>query len=173
MQTSFFTDEISFPHTFADVQALFDRYLAREHEDADAFSYSDLSSNGRTYSFYGQKVFEFYPDDSGKAKIKLPGRIMKRLGYGKADAQDDTYYILPEKAATAMMLEQLTDILRQEKRTIFRNTITEKFGCCNDFLKCSDAKQCLYPHDRFYNGCYYRKNLEAGRIFYGKNRNVE
>ena len=166
MQTSFFTDDKSFPHSYADLRALFDRYLARENEDADAFTWSDLSTDGRSYSFYGQKVFEFYPDDAGKAKIKLPGRIMKQLGYGKADAQDEAYYILPEKAATASMLEQLIEILRQEKKTIFRNTITEKFGCCHAFKECSNKGECLFQDDRFYNGCEYRKNLEAGRNFY-------
>ena len=166
MQTSFFADDISFPHSYADIQMLFDRHLTRDNEDEDAFTCSELSSDGRSYSFYGQKVFEFYPDDSGKAKLNLPGRILKRLGIGKADAQDDAYYILPEKAATASMLEQLIEILRQEKKTIFRNTITEKFGCCHAFKECSEKGECLFPDDRFYNGCEYRKNLEAGRNFY-------
>lgn len=48
----------------------------------------------------------------------------------------------------------------------------EPFGCCNDFLRCSDARQCLHRDDNFYHGCMYRKNLENGRIFYGDNRNV-
>lgn len=47
-----------------------------------------------------------------------------------------------------------------------------EFGCCNDFNLCSDAKRCLKESDPFYLGCQYRKNLEAGRIFYGKNRNI-
>lgn len=47
----------------------------------------------------------------------------------------------------------------------------EKFGCCSDFLACSDAKECLKKHNPEYAGCYYRKNLEAGKIFYGKNKN--
>ena len=47
------------------------------------------------------------------------------------------------------------------------------FGCCNDFIRCSDARRCLKADDPDYLGCQYRKNLEAGRIFYGKNRNVD
>ena len=47
------------------------------------------------------------------------------------------------------------------------------FGCCNDFILCSDAGHCLKAKDPDYNGCQYRKNLEAGRIFYGINRNVD
>lgn len=47
------------------------------------------------------------------------------------------------------------------------------FGCCNNFLECSDAKKCTYPNKLFASGCLYRKNLENGKIFYGKNRNVD
>lgn len=46
-----------------------------------------------------------------------------------------------------------------------------KFGCCHLYRECSDAKKCL-EKDVFYSlGCYYRKNLEKGIIFYGKNKN--
>ena len=40
------------------------------------------------------------------------------------------------------------------------------FGCCHRYKECSHAKQCIHP-DLFYaKSCQYRKNLEAGRIFY-------
>lgn len=52
------------------------------------------------------------------------------------------------------------------------NETLEEFGCCNSFTACSDAKRCLYDDNPYYRGCMYRKNLEDGRIFYGKNRNV-
>lgn len=45
----------------------------------------------------------------------------------------------------------------------------EPFGCCNDHVRCSDAGRCLHLDDEEYWGCCYRKNLEAGRIFYGRN----
>ncbi len=48
---------------------------------------------------------------------------------------------------------------------------TESFGCCNFFRTCSDEKHCLFEDNLDYLGCYYRKHLEAGRIFYGKNTN--
>ena len=48
----------------------------------------------------------------------------------------------------------------------------ETFGCCNDFIRCSDALECLHKDNPEYAGCYYRKNLEAGRIFYGVNKNI-
>lgn len=47
----------------------------------------------------------------------------------------------------------------------------DSFGCCSSFTECSDALACLHPKDYLYLGCMYRKNLESGRIFYGKNCN--
>ena len=41
-----------------------------------------------------------------------------------------------------------------------------KFGCCHRYKECSDAKKCLHP-DKFYaRACYYKENLENGKIFY-------
>ena len=44
------------------------------------------------------------------------------------------------------------------------------FGCCHLYRECSNAKRCLQDEARSAN-CAYRKNLEAGKIFYGKNVN--
>lgn len=44
----------------------------------------------------------------------------------------------------------------------------EVFGCCSSYQECSDINRCLYNENPEYSGCQYRKNLEAGRIFYGK-----
>lgn len=48
-----------------------------------------------------------------------------------------------------------------------------EFSCCSRYEQCSDAKRCIHPENRFAIGCIYRENLRAGRIFYGKNRNVD
>lgn len=54
-----------------------------------------------------------------------------------------------------------------------RETATvEKFGCCSSFVECSDALRCLHESEMEYLGCYYVKNLESGKIFYGKNKNI-
>jgi len=44
------------------------------------------------------------------------------------------------------------------------------FGCCHRYTECSDAKKCLHPNLMYSTACNYRKNLENGLIFYGKNR---
>lgn len=46
------------------------------------------------------------------------------------------------------------------------------FGCCSQFVKCSDAKRCLHSNKLYSTACSYRHHLEAGHIFYGINKNV-
>ena len=48
-----------------------------------------------------------------------------------------------------------------------------EFDCCSRYMECSDAKVCTNPNIEFSLKCSYRKILKSGRIFYGKNRNVE
>ncbi len=49
---------------------------------------------------------------------------------------------------------------------------SSSFGCCSRFIECSDAKRCVHENKIYSMGCKYRRNLEAGKIFYGKNKNV-
>ena len=46
------------------------------------------------------------------------------------------------------------------------------FGCCDHFIECSDAKKCVHENKLYSKACMYRRNLDEGHIFYGKNRNV-
>lgn len=48
----------------------------------------------------------------------------------------------------------------------------DSFGCCASYRACSDAGKCLISDRDYSVNCLYRKNLEAGRIFYGKNANA-
>lgn len=47
------------------------------------------------------------------------------------------------------------------------------FGCCSRFNACSDAKKCVHENRLYSMACSYRAHLDAGRIFYGKNRNID
>ena len=172
MQLDMFSAPFPFPHTFEELEALYCQFLKKENEDADAFTWNQLqASNGRSYSFYGVKVFEFYPGD--KAKFRILGRVVNRWDASGETKKEMSLYTFSEMEMDSARFLAFMEALREEKATIFRNTITERFACCQDFVGCSDAKQCLHADDRFFNGCEYRKNLEAGRIFYGKNMNIE
>ena len=47
------------------------------------------------------------------------------------------------------------------------------FACCARYEECSDAKRCTHPNQLYSTACAYRKNLDSGKIFYGKNKNIE
>ena len=47
-----------------------------------------------------------------------------------------------------------------------------RFGCCGNYKECSNAKKCIHENKLYSKACFYRENLEAGRIFYGKNCNI-
>ena len=46
------------------------------------------------------------------------------------------------------------------------------FGCCSKFTECSDARKCVHENKLYSTACSYRSNLESGKIFYGKNKNI-
>jgi hypothetical protein len=57
-------------------------------------------------------------------------------------------------------------------QTIFNDLFTgESFSCCSRYAECSDEKRCTHPDLIYALNCYYKENLIAGKIFYGKNRN--
>ena len=157
-QLSIFGEGLKFPLTYEDIDQLFKQYIYEGETDADVFTFSELK-NGRSYFFYGQKVFEFVQGDNEHVRLKIMGDDKKTI-------------VMKPSNTTSEELEGQLQTLKAKKHVIFRNLISDTFGCCNDFERCSDAKECIHKKDRFYNGCMYRTNLEAGRIFYGKNKNV-
>lgn len=162
-------DVISFPYSYDDVRALYRAHITPPSQDGDAFTSGDeLKNGGMSFFMYGKKVFEFHPGII--PYFRLTGQYMQMLDPAGEYTEDGLYTFSADMTTPTMtdFVAHLQDLIN----TIFRNLVTEHFGCCNDFIKCSDARQCLYPHDRFYNGCSYRKNLEAGRIFYGRNKNI-
>lgn len=160
-QLSMFSDEVRFPLTYDDVESLYRKYIFEGETDDDVFTYSEIN-RGRSYSFYGYKFIEFYPGSFKEARIGL--LEFDAEGKKKFKKRKPSEFSVDQIAS---YLDQLKDM----KRKIFRSLIIEQFACCNDFIACSDAGHCLHEEDRFYNGCYYRNNLEAGKIFYGKNKN--
>lgn len=53
------------------------------------------------------------------------------------------------------------------------NAIPKSFDCCSRYEQCSDARKCIQPDKSIALACGYRSILASGRIFYGKNRNID
>lgn len=89
---------------------------------------------------------------------------------GGAVAKKDGVYIPIDCGAEYYdAVKKLVNAIYESKQ---RATTSEMIGCCDMFVMCSDARRCLRSGDPDYRRCLYRENLEAGRIFYGKNKNI-
>ena len=147
-QLSMFSDVTSFPQTYEDLESLLNAYVFEGEKDDDLLMHKDLKK-GRSYFIYGRKVLEFIPATQGKPSMKI--------------ISPDESFVRYESGSDFLTAIK---VLKEFKKKIFRNLVQESFACCNDYKKCSDLGRCLYPDDRFYNGCFYRTNLEAGRNYY-------
>ena len=47
------------------------------------------------------------------------------------------------------------------------------FDVCSRYMQCSDAFQCVDPDPKHALGCSYKRKLEQGIVFFGKNRNID
>ena len=161
-QLSLFDNEVSFPCSHDDIMSLYNKYIYEGEQDPDVFTFSD-TKKGRSYFFYNEKVFEHKPGDLKTARLYVA--VVNENGEKKFVTKKPSD--LPADELVCYLLD-----LKKKKQEIFSSLVIDQFGCCNDFMACSDAGHCLHAEDRFYNGCLYRVNLEAGKIFYGINRNV-
>ena len=63
--------------------------------------------------------------------------------------------------------ERTIDFIRDIEIYYIKNyEPADKFGCCGKFKECSKAQKCLHDNQFYARACWYKRNLEAGRIFY-------
>lgn len=158
----------AFPDTKEAIESLWENHVSQPDDDPDAFSSSTIS-NGFSFFIYGVKAFELKQDETGAA-LCLPGNFVSIIDPQRKTTKENSLYTI--RSLTEYQMKQFIQWLIETKKKNFRALITDTFACCNSFVACSDAGHCLHENNRFYNGCYYRTNLEQGRIFYGKNKNI-
>jgi len=80
------------------------------------------------------------------------------------------------KAATVIFegeTQSLYDYIKAHTISCIDNyEFSNAFGCCGLYKECSDAKRCLHENKLYSKGCYYRKNLDLGQVFYGNTPNT-
>lgn len=80
--------------------------------------------------------------------------------------------------APRIMISGFDDVFGYIKQlsVVYIEALTEQagehYGCCHRYVECSDALKCLNPDYLMSLACGYKRNLEADRIFYGKNKNI-
>lgn len=115
----------------------------------------------------------------GSVEISLRTAMMERIRFpaestvlpqNKTDCESDSRRVaIPVDAAG--IVDFFRDVV-ELKLKVYESARATPFGCCSLFEECSDAKRCIHPNRLYSTACAYRRNLESGRIFYGKNKNV-
>ena len=119
-----------------------------------------------------------------------PGHILELLL--RQIQEGDLHHCLPDDAE--LQLQSKTDIssgtikvqisdtspnlaeyVKQHTVYCIRGYVSKaaRFGCCSSFQECSDVKKCVHENKLYSKACMYRDSLDQGRIFYGKNRNID
>lgn len=120
-----------------------------------------------------------------KAKSNLTAKIKfaKKSSYIEVNAKYERFFIDHEIKRSAndwlrVQVAGIEDVFAAAKRIsiIFLEELSklggEHFGCCHRYEQCSDAMKCLHPDFLISLACGYKKNLELGKVFYGKNKNI-
>ena len=145
----------------------------RRHNDyfEKCFDYRD---NKGLYTLWlcGLAVIGVPKNNKGKT-ISIPNKYLPLF-----DLDHDGYTIKTQALWTTLVFNQEVAINIAENiitvfETCFTDSATESFGCCSRYLECSNEKFCVHPEKEEARGCMYKINLDGGRIFYGKNRNID
>lgn len=100
-------------------------------------------------------------------QLPVDAEILERT---KADLSSNTIRIRIKRTSP-----NLIDYIRANTIYCIRGYVSKaaRFGCCSEFIKCSDARKCVHENKLYSKACMYRDHLDQGRIFYGKNRNID
>ena len=130
----------------------------------------ELDDNLSTYTVYtssSKKWISFKVENKNLLKIIYQSKNRKyTVQIGDDEIQVDEFLIDEILKDKSRYKEQIYHMWKE----LSAKSNDEMFGCCSHYIECSDQKKCVKDND-FSRNCYYRKNLEAGRIFYGKNKN--
>lgn len=110
---------------------------------------------------------------SGKKNNKKYTFAVKVSDLEKFPAPDCTTKRVRESAPDYVFLDfpEITPEMQEFAKNLTVSAVlafepSEKFGCCHRFKQCSDAKQCIHPNQFYAKACWYRRNLENGKVFY-------
>ena len=162
--------------TFLSFFSLFQQELSQEHDQKDTYRYSPGSSGNQCSVFLYDRMFCRLKKLKTKTVISFPEWLLandSRFPFQRPEPKGSENalffdFVFDQRFESVAFL----DWSKLKKKEIFRALGDTSFACCSAFVRCSDARECLHQTDIYYNHCYYRENLEAGRIFYGKNKNI-
>lgn len=151
-------------------------YKAVSYKEQYNLFYKAYSTNDdNTY------VYEFWKKSAVKIvkRIKMDSFILIKKGIEK-EFDLSSFITKMTTSDNDMMRVFINDNTEKDKLKELFSFIWDKceeeykakpFGCCSRYVACSDALKCIHPDKKIAKGCQYKKNLDAGKIFYGINAN--
>ena len=137
-------------------------HVSMELLNAGARCKFSLAGRPIFYTRYSSKINRIEIDPSNISNPEIITSNYSTLGSGLMALNIDIMFSYTD------FYELISTIVQ----TIINDFDGERFGCCSSFIECSDSLKCIREGNLEYMGCYYRKNLRAGKVFYGKNINV-
>ena len=131
------------------------------------------------------KGFSFYVGSNAIAAVKYTKSkqrlLIKKNLYSKAADKLNSERINEFYELKSEPLYMVSDFLLEDDLSEYIEIAAEQavvdfkpaktFACCHLYNECSDAGKCLHPKPIYAKQCWYRDNLENGRVFYGNNKN--
>lgn len=108
-----------------------------------------------------------------KKYLSVPASALKQTDHykEKVDQADRSGYVKFPLSSFSDAQNHMS--LLQEVLQVIIERSGKEFDCCSRYLECSDARQCIHPDPQFGLKCGYRLVLKEGKVYYGKNRNVD
>lgn len=149
------------------LQALIDKYkTVSKYIDRQDIS---INKDGSFSVFvYGLLIFKLIKQTK-QYKLSVKYNLSD---FSAADTKDGLITYLIDLSNENSLEDHIQLIFKGVDKYVYDNYVAEAFGCCHRFIECSDAKACLHPDELHAKGCMYKTNLDEGRIFYGKNKNI-
>lgn len=145
--------------------------LAEHNLGTDALIFETLKDNSSVYFLSSGCMVFHIRIRKVTWYVSIPETMRNLL-----PANAETSSTASEPNIIRVKLTSPQDILtyRDALQETLRDQISQyrSFGCCGRYVQCSDARRCVHPDPKEAIGCWYKTNLLAGRIFYGKNKNV-
>ena len=125
---------------------------------------SKSKSGDISFTFDGQLYIKFLIKKGAVNTTKeLYAEFLTPMLYeelGKSKSPKDGVSVIMDPESQIGFFERALEYLIKTKKPVNR------FGCCSQYQKCSQAGKCLHENQYYSKGCYYRENLENGKAFY-------
>ena len=152
-----FLNEIPFPFTEKDGK---DKMVANSIARIEEMG-EKSKNHDRVYVYVNFSTYD---------RVKPPETAIVKELVKDEDSSEVTGYDAYLSLYDGSAADYLKKIIRYRMEDF--TTSMPSFGCCDKYIACSDAKKCLHGNPFYFLSCQYRKSLLAGKIFYGKNKNI-